>query len=313
MNTYADCFAHATKSDRTEVSVDVDCYSLGKTCYMLYNRNTFVFRVVNVKIGRIVTFNPDESVREDSFNPNGCILYSGPSAWDGEPIVVVLTGLTDVSANTKTADMLQTWIIRQDRKPHVARQDGSDSSVCGDCPHRSGSCYVNLGQGPRAVWECYANGAGYLAYTPCMHDSLIAGRKVRIGSYGDPAMVPVETFLPILALSSGHTGYTHQWDKFIGADYRTVCMASCDTVREAHSAQLCGWRSFTVTPGLLGPTGSVLCPASEEGGHRTTCDRCGLCMGAAKPTVPSVVIPVHGNEMHKSIYHNKTVAAIGAI
>ena len=244
-------------------------------------------------------------------NTNGCVLYAGPSAWDGEQIVVVLTGLTSKSENTKTADMLQTWILRKDRKPTAARQDGSDCSVCGDCPHRSGSCYVNLGQGPRAVWECYNRG-GYLPYTPEIHDSLIAGRKVRIGSYGDPAMVPVESFLPILRLSSGHTGYTHQWGKTIGADYRTICMASADNADQAYDAESKGWRYFAVTaPGCEGPAGSYLCPASEEAGHRITCNNCGLCMGAKKSTVPSVFIPVHGSEIHKSIYNNKTLAIIG--
>jgi len=143
-------------------------------------------------------------------NKNGCVLYDGPSRIDGQRIIVILTGLTDDSSNSKTGKMLQTWILRADRKPTTARQEGFDYSVCGDCPHRRGSCYVNLGQGPRATYDCWTVGKGYDDYDPQVHDALIAGRMVRLGSYGDPAAVPIEAFEPILAVAAKHTGYTHQ-------------------------------------------------------------------------------------------------------
>src|SRR5262245_11876488 len=40
--------------------------------------------------------------------PNGFVLYDGPSALDGERIVVVVTGFTRRSKNGKTGRMLQT-------------------------------------------------------------------------------------------------------------------------------------------------------------------------------------------------------------
>jgi hypothetical protein len=59
-----------------------------------------------------------------SKTPNGYILYQGPSAIDGKPIVVIATGFASKSNNGKTGDMIQTWIIRQDIAPHLAVKSG---------------------------------------------------------------------------------------------------------------------------------------------------------------------------------------------
>lgn len=236
-------------------------------------------------------------------NRNGVVLYDGPSRIDGERIVVILTGLNDSSENRKTGMMLQTWILRADRKPTEARQAGVDYSVCGDCPHRAGSCYVNLGQGPRAIWTCWAYGKGYAPYDPAKHDRLIAGRPLRLGSYGDPSAVPVEVFAPLLEVAGKWTGYTHQWDKPIGAAYKPYCMASVDTDEEARAAARAGWRYFQVVPKSVEPAGALRCPASEEAGKQTQCERCGLCNGLSGSNRPSVFINVHGSIAHISIYN----------
>lgn len=97
----------------------------------------------------------------------GWVLYEGPSEIDGAPIVVIITGLSKPSANVKTADLLQTWILRADVSPSVAAIDGRDASVCGDCPHRAKvvngktvrSCYVAVWQAPRSVWAAYHRGS----------------------------------------------------------------------------------------------------------------------------------------------------------
>lgn len=240
-------------------------------------------------------------------NPNGCILYVGPSRFDGQMIVVIVTGLTDSSENVKTGVMLQTWILRVDRKPTRARKDGADYSVCFDCPHRTGSCYVNLGQGPRAIWESFTNGRGYAVYDPDLHDRYFTGRNVRLGSYGDPAAVPIEVFEPVLRLCAGHTGYTHQWDKPVGADYRETCMASVDNADQADRAASEGWRYFLVIGSDYAKrAGEINCGASAEQGKRTTCDKCKLCNGASRSKGPNVFINVHGNKAIKSIYYNRT-------
>lgn len=56
----------------------------------------------------------------------GIVLYEGPSAIDGQPIVVVATLKT---SNPKTGDMVQTWILRADLSPTVAINEGADRSV----------------------------------------------------------------------------------------------------------------------------------------------------------------------------------------
>ena len=70
-------------------------------------------------------------------NNNGFILYEGPSTFDGEPIVVIITGYETPTSNRKTGDMLQSWIIKQGDYPSEAIKLGTDNSVCGTCPLRT--------------------------------------------------------------------------------------------------------------------------------------------------------------------------------
>ena len=72
----------------------------------------------------------------DAMNKNGAVIYHGPSAIDGGPIVVIATGLTVGSANSKTGAMIQTHIMRADVDPLTALRTGADVSVCGGCMHR---------------------------------------------------------------------------------------------------------------------------------------------------------------------------------
>ena len=57
-------------------------------------------------------------------------------------------------------------------------------------------------------------------------------------------------------------------------------MASVDTEAEYWEAKADGWRTFrTLTPDDSLTDGEISCPASDEAGKRTTCDRCKLCAG----------------------------------
>jgi len=91
----------------------------------------------------------------------GFVLYHGASTLDGAPIVAIATLKT---ANRKTGDMVQTWIMREDIKPVESIHTGADSSVCGDCPlrgyietrngkttNRMRGCYVNVGARSRII------------------------------------------------------------------------------------------------------------------------------------------------------------------
>jgi hypothetical protein len=149
--------------------------------------------------------------------PNGLILYRGPSKLDGKPIVVVAVGLADRSTNTKTGGMIQTYILAdQGLKPSEATKADQDSSVCGLCPAKGKggkgrTCYVNLGQGPRAVYDKLYSAKPYDKYDKrkASHRALFKGRRLRFGTYGDPAAVPMPVWKPFLSIVSGWTGYTH--------------------------------------------------------------------------------------------------------
>jgi len=233
---------------------------------------------------------------------SGVELWRGPSAWNGDPVVVIAT--LD-SSNGKTGNMVQTWILRQDMYPLDAVKTGQDDAICGACPHRGTvaqngkgrTCYVNVGQGPRNIWKTWMAGK-YPAIAPEQFASVVRGREVRLGAYGDPAMVPAAVWDTLVAGADGHTGYTHQWRQPFAQNLRTLCMASVDSPAEAAGAALMGWRTFRVR-GESDPVlaGEVVCPASPEGGRKTNCLNCLLCRGAdpAKPGLcKGIVIIDHG-------------------
>lgn len=225
----------------------------------------------------------------------GVIIYKGPSVIDNEDIVVIATGLRRSSRNKKTGKIIQTWIMRENQNPVEAHNDGNDVSVCGDCKARYfGSCYVNLAHGPYNVWMGYKRGSYNMA-TP---ESLEFFRDefVRFGSYGDPAAVPIQVWQSLLPVISGWTGYTHQW-RTCDPAYKQLCMASCDLKSEADRARDKGWKPFLV----LGanddvPDSYFICPASEEGGKKIDCERCGACRGGELRNVKqgTPVIYQHG-------------------
>lgn len=227
---------------------------------------------------------------------NGAIIYKGPSLLDGAPIVAIATGLERSSKNAKTGDMLQTYILREDIAPTEAVTTGQDSSICGQCPHRGRgdgkgrTCYVNVGQGPQAVWKAYKRGS----YESVMDIApLGVKRVVRLGTYGDPAAVPVQIWLDLTKECVAHTGYTHQWRN--APQLRTLCMASADSVADAAEARLQGWRTFRVAMPCDTPkmSGESVCPASAEAGKILACAECRAC-GGADGRKGSIVIQAHG-------------------
>lgn len=232
-----------------------------------------------------------------SRKPNGRIIYQGPSMLDGAPIVVVAVGINVSSKNRKTGAMIQTHILRADIAPTAAIKAGKDSSICGDCKHRGDgtgkgrTCYVNVGQGPQSVWKTFRAGK-----YPTATDRAAIGRArlVRVGTYGDPAAVPRHVWAELLAESTGHTGYTHQWRT--RPELAAYCMASTDTVSESIDARLLGWRTFRVAmPGHVAKMNrESICPASAEAGKKLTCADCLACHGAASMRKGSIVIQAHG-------------------
>lgn len=233
---------------------------------------------------------------------NGVVIWEGPSAIDGAPLVVIATGIKAASRNAKTGSLIQTWILRADIAPHDAIKTGEDSSICGDCPHRGvvvdgknekRSCYVITHQAPLSAWRCYQRG-GYAKLDLDAARALFAGRNVRLGAYGDPAAVPFDVWESVLADSARGTGYTHQWHK-ADSRFARYCMASADSAEQAAAAQAMGYRTFRVgTAAEKVARGEFLCPASAEAGKKLSCADCLACGGTRAPNKASVFIPAHG-------------------
>lgn len=237
--------------------------------------------------------------------PNGLILWQGASLLDGAPVVVVAVGTARGSKNAKTGAMLQTYILRADMAPTAAVAAGADASICGDCPHRGDgtgkgrTCYVNVGQGPGAVYRAFIAGRYPDARTlpEGAADAATAagrGRVVRLGTYGDPAAVPVHVWQALTAECVAHTGYTHQWRK--APALRDLCMASADSAADAADAHAAGWRTFRVAMPCDAPriAGEAICPASAEAGRKLTCAECRACSGTGTGRRGSIVIQAHG-------------------
>ncbi len=185
----------------------------------------------------------------------------------------------------------------------------SRTAICGDCRHRGvngkgRTCYVSLATGLSTVSRklvkepalahggggggCgngrVVGGGGYPRISLARAAVLVAGKQLRLGTYGDPA-VPLTVWEALLVNAAGWTGYTHQWRT--RPDLASLVMASVDTPEEHAAAKAAGWRTFRVRRAL--PSGveplltrEIICPAGAEGGRKVTCEQCQLCRGNAR-------------------------------
>lgn len=245
-------------------------------------------------------------------HPRGTVVWEGESELDGAPIVLIATGIRqrpEGARNTKLGDAVQTWILRRDMAPIAAFAAKADVSVCGTCPLRprgeglsDRACFVQPGF-LEQLFLAYRRGS----YPPV--ENLVgpgAGfmfpptwtRLMRIGSFGDPAAVPSAVWTWLANPDAGWLGYTHAWRNPKNRWLRDLLMASVDSPAERTEAKRRGWRTYRtrlpIEPVLAG---EVICPASREGGRRTTCAECGLCNGSRyEPVDPraDVVNIAHG-------------------
>lgn len=211
--------------------------------------------------------------------PVGAVLWRGPSLLDGKPVAAVATGLVRPSSNRSTGPAVQVWFIRSHLHPVRARRTGGDSSVCGDCLHRSaGTCYVQVWREVAQVYRSMRRRL-YPDLTPDLL-TLLRGRTIRYGAYGDPACVPAEVAAMLHAVAGTWLSYTHQWADPRFQELKAYCMASVDSPEQREAALSLGWKTFRVRTHdepLL--PGEFVCPKSEEAGHRLFCLQCGACSG----------------------------------
>jgi hypothetical protein len=205
--------------------------------------------------------------------------------------VIIATGFSHPSDNRKTGDMIQIWILCKAVDPVEAIKQGLDRLICGNCVHRgingSGrSCYVNVGQAPLGIWRAWKAGR----YPVLQFMDCFSGRKVRFGAYGDPTHLPLSLALAIAGVSSGWTGYTHQWRKPSLQGWRQILMASVDTTAELVIARSMGWSTFRVTSDTDHESTESLCASDRDG---TPCVDCLACAGV-RGGLRAIHIPVHG-------------------
>ncbi len=220
--------------------------------------------------------------------PASAVVWRGLSRFNRQPIVAIVTGLHENSANTKNGPGLaQLWILAENLSPLDAVRTGADAGICGTCPHRGDgtgkrrSCYVTVKNAPLAVWRAYQR----RRYTTMRPEDIAThlasrGMGIRLGAYGDAAAIPLAVVAALTA-ATRHTGYTHAWRQ--RPDLAPWLMASVDTPQEHAEAVATGWRTFRVrTEAQALESREIACPASEEAGRRTTCSACGLCDGATQ-------------------------------
>lgn len=233
-------------------------------------------------------------------NVNGVVFYEGPSAIDGRSIVAIATFKT---SNDKTGNLIQTWIMLADEHPIDAINSGHDESICGSCPlrgriapasertnksskfngettNKDRSCYVLVQNAPANIWKTYKKN-GYPVLEE-KHRKFFRGKGLRYGAYGDPVAVPEFAWdnLRSYVFSKKRPGYTHQWKDDRFSSWKNKVMASTHTLSENKEAQEAGWRTFRTIASVedLADNESI-CPGSEEGGYKMSCEQCGLCDG----------------------------------
>jgi len=229
----------------------------------------------------------------------GFIFYRGFSPVDNALIVGIAVLR---SKNVKTGDMVQTYILRSDMHPMDAIKSADDVSICGSCIHRGDdkrkrTCYVNVGKSVSAIYKAFKRGSYPDMSRDLSHAAAqLKGRKVRLGAYGDPAMIPADTWYALLEHAADWTGYTHQWTQAFAQAHRELCMASADSIEDRDVARAMGWRTFRVIAISAAPKldREIYCPASPEGGNRRQCITCAACDGALKPESVSIAIIAHG-------------------
>lgn len=237
----------------------------------------------------------------------GVVFYEGFSELDGQKIIGIATSS---SKNSKTGDLTQTWILKEDQHPMEAIHSGQDSSICGDCPLRGlmqkidgelrnkyRGCYVAVQHAPANIWKAYQNGK--YEYLNDSNKSYFLNSGLRYGSYGDPTAIPWDSWYGIeeACTSKIRAGYTHQWKEKRFQKWRFHIMASTHSIEENKLAHSMGWRTFRTSMDSDEITNNeIVCPASAEMGKAKTCEECGACNGnySESSTRKSIFIIGHG-------------------
>lgn len=210
------------------------------------------------------------------------------------------------SANTKTGDSVQVWILPKSWVFEGEKAMMDDEASCMDCPHskqKNRSCYVRKGfaeYGLKSKVKSLfsAQKEGRLDILPIdqlvpLEGDKVKGKFIRFGAYGEPVLLGENVVKSLVSLASNFTGYTHQWHiaKYDWA--RKYFMASVETEALMNKANSVGFRTFRVrSKSDLITDKEVVCPASKEAGRKVTCNNCALCKGTLS-SAKNIVIKKH--------------------
>ena len=98
--------------------------------------------------------------------PKGYVLYEGKSLYKESENDIVVILQTGNSANKKTGNMMQVWIMLKDIDPVEANKLGLDNAICGICtlrgianndPERKEATVCKV-QGNGTLWNFRRNG-----------------------------------------------------------------------------------------------------------------------------------------------------------
>ena len=206
------------------------------------------------------------------------------------------------SSNSKTGDMVQLAILPIDNKPTKALKDRQLPN-CSSCAMIT-SCYVNT-MSLNEVYKKTVNQA-----VSAVPKQLRA--PVRLGSWGDPGLLPLSLLQQLIRAAGSHTGYTHLWQD-IPPSYSQVLMASIDHLTAKKQglevgelkrlAWGAGYRTYTITqPGEQESAQERSCLYIT---NNTQCRYCKLCNGAGSKR--SIAAPLHGPN-NKQIAYKKAAA-----
>jgi hypothetical protein len=223
------------------------------------------------------------------------IIWQGPSPVDGAPMVALISGMDGSSENTKTGPVAQVAIVRADIHPLEAWRRKLDISACGNCPLRDGRCYVDIARSISSKWNAFNRGnREYI--TPTQANAILKanGVGVRMGEYGDPAIVPLEVWRELID-SIPHLAYTHQWrEDWFDANLLDIAMASIDDVntRELAKAMYPGVRTYRMAQSYDElDSNEIKCPSkATDGTRRVQCADCGLCAGTSRKAKDIVIV-----------------------
>ena len=196
---------------------------------------------------------------------------------------------------------IDQWTLANTQKGFGMKQFFAlDGSNCLDCPFSLGSgdggCYTHK----------YEQYCGFLKMLRSIKAELLTEFSqekesailemcnrtyVRFGSYGEPSLLNYNLVDSMAVLSSGWTGYTHQWEKIWAKPYGRFFMASTHNQEQSVIARENEWRSFIATK--VGTENATSCPASKEMGYKSNCAKCGLCSGTNGKGTKDVKILEH--------------------